>query len=446
MALGINIPSAAEPHLSPVMASDSLIAVADSTKNLLWGPYFGMLFSTVLVGTVGAQTWTYLHRNNDSAMLRATVIYLFIATVSSNCLDIATTFNYTIAHFGDAAAIDLIPRFVPHPSSIDLSIRPSTLRYFILELIISGIPVVIVDIFFASRIHHGEIRIYRFNDHRSMTDSHPLFPSEPNLLFPILYNRYHRPGRFLYFFPVISYPAVPDFAITKPSLWMRVSVTAGFLFNVPTRANLDSSWVKSPIFAQNLLRAFTALISSGAMYWAFRKSHVTTKRTKSILDKILQFTVTRGILLVVAQTVAALMFEFSPQNLRWMAFHMMLDKIYVITMLTMLNSRTELRKTLSALVTDSDFIRRSMSARRKTKNIIVVAQDPVGSTRNETNDQTNDKASVQLQLDPDVDLEGLQVHSGTKVAGIMVFQESISEVDYGGKVNKILFNNDDGPS
>ncbi|KAJ4484439.1 hypothetical protein C8R41DRAFT_839666 [Lentinula lateritia] len=115
-------------------------------------------------------------------------------------------------------------------------------------------------------------------------------------------------------------------------------VTTGFLFNVPTRLNLDSPWVKSPIFAQNILRACTALISSGAICWGYRSSQAMTRRTESVLQQILQFAVTRGILLVAAQIVAAIMFEVEPETLRWMIFHMMLDKIYVITMSEPLSS------------------------------------------------------------------------------------------------------------
>ncbi|KAF8828426.1 hypothetical protein HHX47_DHR4001082 [Lentinula edodes] len=91
-------------------------------------------------------------------------------------------------------------------------------------------------------------------------------------------------------------------------------VTAGFLFNAPTRLNLDSPWVKvtrtpispvralfdmvkSPIFAQNILRACTALISSGAICWGYRSSQAMTRRTESVLQQMLQFAVTRGVLL-----------------------------------------------------------------------------------------------------------------------------------------------------
>ncbi|GAW09736.1 hypothetical protein LENED_011921 [Lentinula edodes] len=218
------------------MAS-SHISIADgSERRLLRGPFFGMLLSTILLGTVGAQMWFYLHQNQDGRLLRVTVAVLLVSVLASNCLDIATTFNYTVAHFGDTSAMDYLP------------------GYFVAELVLSGVSVFVVDIFFASRI------------------------------------RRHSP------------------------------------------------WVKSPIFAQNILRACTALISSGAICWGYRSSQAMTRRTESVLQQILQFAVTRGVLLVAAQIVAAIMFEVEPETLRWMIFHMMLDKIYVITMSEPLSS------------------------------------------------------------------------------------------------------------
>ncbi|KAJ3906213.1 hypothetical protein F5879DRAFT_947007 [Lentinula edodes] len=236
------------------MAS-SHISIADgSERRLLRGPFFGMLLSTILLGTVGAQMWFYLHQNQDGRLLRATVAVLLVSVLASNCLDIATTFNYTVAHFGDTSAMDYLP------------------GYFVAELVLSGVSVFVVDIFFASRIRR-------------------------------LNQRY----RFISCIVVIM--AIAALACG--------CVTAGFLFNAPTRLNLDSPWVKSPIFAQNILRACTALISSGAICWGYRSSQAMTRRTESVLQQMLQFAVTRGVLLVAAQIVAAIMFEVEPETLRW---------------------------------------------------------------------------------------------------------------------------------
>ncbi|KIK50113.1 hypothetical protein GYMLUDRAFT_101347 [Collybiopsis luxurians FD-317 M1] len=352
--------------------SSSLSPVSDGqAPSLLWGPFFGMLLSAVLVGTVGAQAWTYFHRNSDSVLLRATVVVLFNFVLVSNCLDIATTFNYTISHFEDPAAIDQLP------------------RYFIVELVVSGIPVFIVDVFFASRIHH--------------------------------LNRGYS---------CLSYIIV----ITALTAFACGCVPAGFLFNVPTRINLSSTWVKSPFCAQNVLRAFTALISSGAICWAYRGNLAKTKRTKSVLQSIIQFTVTRGILLSVVQIMVAVMFEVAPQTLRWVIFHMMLDKIYVITMLTMLNSRANFRETLSVPITDSDFLRRSLSASKKMKNITIIARNSMQLQANDPNDQVPSQVDyqqgnlVKAESDSDIDLQSLR--SG-QLAGILVSHEKITAIDYG---------------
>ncbi|KAJ3806748.1 hypothetical protein F5876DRAFT_80379 [Lentinula aff. lateritia] len=222
-------------------------------------------------------------------------------------------------------------------------------------------------------------------------------------------------------------------------------VTTGFLFNVPTRLNLDSPWVKvtrtpispvralfdmvkSPIFAQNILRACTALISSGAICWGYRSTQAMTRRTESVLQRILQFAVTRGILLVAAQIVAAIMFEVEPETLRWMIFHMMLDKIYVITMMTMLNSRGSFRETLALPVTDSDFLRRS-SSNKRMRNVAMPLQSPLDVIHHPNRAQAQPSTMESApELEIDIDLDSLQ--SG-KLSGILVSREMITAIDYG---------------
>ncbi|KAE9407540.1 hypothetical protein BT96DRAFT_971240 [Gymnopus androsaceus JB14] len=340
------------------MASSS--SVHGSPEILLSGPFFGMLLSAINVGIVGTQTWTYFHRNNqDSVSLKLTVAILFLFILTTNCLNIATTFDYTISHFG--LLIDQLP------------------RYFIAELVVSGIPVFIVDVFFASRIYY--------------------------------LNRCYR---------IIACTIV----IMAVAAFASGCVTAGFLFQVLTRESLDSWRVKSPIFTQNILRACTALISSTSICWVYRSSQATTKRTKSVLQKIVHFTVTRGILLAVAQVTAAVMFMSEPQTLHWMIPHMMLDKIYVITMLAMLNTRANCRQKLSLPVTTSDFLRRSTSNSR-SKNITFISnsiQATIGTSFN----LSHSEPSMQ-QSDSEIDLESIR---SAPLSGILVSQEKITAVDY----------------
>jgi len=204
-------------------------------------------------------------------------------------------------------------------------------------------------------------------------------------------------------------------------------VTSGFLFNVPTRQNLSSSWVKSPISAQNILRACSALTGSGTICWAFRKSLAQTKRTQSVLQDIVNFTVTRGILLVVIQTVAAVMFEVQPQTLRWMIFHMMLDKIYVITMLAMLNSRAKYRETLAHIVTDSaNFICCSLSNTQREKNAPIGGEIIQASHFEPHSEEFQSDAEHGLKSEIDLG----SIHSG-QVTGILVSQEKITAIDFG---------------
>ncbi|KAJ3911270.1 hypothetical protein F5877DRAFT_86222 [Lentinula edodes] len=209
-------------------------------------------------------------------------------------------------------------------------------------------------------------------------------------------------------------------------------VTAGFLFNAPTRLNLDSPWVKvtrtpispvralfdmvkSPIFAQNILRACTALISSGAICWGYRSSQAMTRRTESVLQQMLQFAVTRGVLLVAAQIVAAIMFEVEPETLRW------------------LNSRTSFRETLALPVTDSDFLRRSSSNKRMRNVAMAPLQSPLDVIHHPNHAQAQPSTMESPELEINIDLDSLQ--SG-KLSGILVSREMITAIDYGSPLPK----------
>ncbi|KAJ3880411.1 hypothetical protein F5051DRAFT_163332 [Lentinula edodes] len=278
--------------------------------------------------------------------------------------------------------------------------------YFVAELVLSGVSVFVVDIFFASRIRRREHLFYC---------SHSL-----DLLSFSVNQRY----RFISCIVVIM--AIAALACG--------CVTTGFLFNAPTRLNLDSPWVKSPIFAQNILRACTALISSGAICWGYRSSQAMTRRTESVLQQILQFAVTRGVLLVAAQIVAAIMFEVEPETLRWMIFHMMLDKIYVITMMTMLNSRASFRETLALPVTDSDFLRRSSSNKRMRNVAMAPLQSPLDVIHHPNHAQAQPSTMESApELEINIDLDSLQ--SG-KLSGILVSREMITAIDYGSPLPK----------
>ncbi|KAJ3864305.1 MAG: hypothetical protein NXY57DRAFT_963279 [Lentinula lateritia] len=102
------------------MAS-SHISIADgSERRLLRGPFFGMLLSTMRPNVVlpaSKSGWSTTQGDGGSSPVRGCGKDIYydlrrqrsVSVLASNCLDIATTFNYTVAHFGDTSAMDYLP-------------------------------------------------------------------------------------------------------------------------------------------------------------------------------------------------------------------------------------------------------------------------------------------------------------------------------------------------
>ncbi|KAJ4476058.1 hypothetical protein C8J55DRAFT_122641 [Lentinula edodes] len=115
-----------------------------------------------------------------------------------------------------------------------------------------------------------------------------------------------------------------------------------------------------------------------------------------------------------------------------MIFHMMLDKIYVITMMTMLNSRASFRETLALPVTDFDFLPRSSSNKRMRNVAMAPLQSPLDVIHHPNHAHQPSTMEVR-KLEINIDLDNLQ--SG-KLSGILVSREMITTIDYGSPLPK----------
>ncbi|KAF4618906.1 hypothetical protein D9613_010116 [Agrocybe pediades] len=76
--------------------------------------------------------------------------------------------------------------------------------------------------------------------------------------------------------------------------------------------------------------------------WNFIKarSQSQVKRTQGILQTLLTFVVARGLLITLTDTAFLILWLINDTNLNWMPIHLSLSKIYVISMIALLNART----------------------------------------------------------------------------------------------------------
>ncbi|KAI3606306.1 hypothetical protein WG66_009587 [Moniliophthora roreri] len=114
-----------------------------------------------------------------------------------------------------------------------------------------------------------------------------------------------------------------------------------------------------------------------ALLWSFRHSRTGFKKTDGLLQKLLQYTVTRGVLMTLLQSCLLIVYLSQPGSLSWTALYYCESKLYVITMLAMLNSRASLRGDNPAVVTVSS------GAIQTTQSGTNPSQDTAGSSTND---------------------------------------------------------------
>ncbi|KAF5350336.1 hypothetical protein D9758_012791 [Tetrapyrgos nigripes] len=124
--------------------------------------------------------------------------------------------------------------------------------------------------------------------------------------------------------------------------------------------------IKVKIALEASFAAVADILATIQLSWTFHQSRTGTHRTDTLVEKLLAYTVTRGLFVTIAQILFIIMFVVDTERLTWTAFYYILTKIYVITMLAILNSRQSLRDTIGSHVTQDpnmDFAMRSAISR-----------------------------------------------------------------------------------
>ncbi|THU87899.1 hypothetical protein K435DRAFT_680905, partial [Dendrothele bispora CBS 962.96] len=80
------------------------------------------------------------------------------------------------------------------------------------------------------------------------------------------------------------------------------------------------------------LSALSDVITTVALSWTFTFSRTGFKRTDTLLQKLLQYAVTRGLFVTLVQILLVITFLVDPAKLWWTPFHLSLSKVYVVTM------------------------------------------------------------------------------------------------------------------
>uniref|UniRef100_A0A0W0FTH2 Transmembrane protein n=1 Tax=Moniliophthora roreri TaxID=221103 RepID=A0A0W0FTH2_MONRR len=97
--------------------------------------YYGFVVTSILFGITIVQVWVYILSNNDPWPLRLLVAILFLGDLSTTILINNLIHDLLIVHFGDLLQFTVVPSVV------------------VAELIVTGLIVCTMELFFASRIY-----------------------------------------------------------------------------------------------------------------------------------------------------------------------------------------------------------------------------------------------------------------------------------------------------
>ncbi|OCB91320.1 hypothetical protein A7U60_g1439 [Sanghuangporus baumii] len=249
--------------------------------------YWGFALATVLLGVTVIQGFIYFKNyDDDKAPLKLLVALLIALDILSSALMAHVIFYYMIENYGNSSSL--------------ISSPPGT---FPVEWLVTAIVAFLTQIFYASQIYK-----LRRHSHRCIV-----------------------PFVAMIFFSVFAFLS-------------NVVATILIIILNYSKAVFSITILKSFTSIGNSFAAASDIIACCALCF-FLASHRTDigRNRIALVDTLIFYTVNRGILFCVAQLGNMIAYILAPTMLYWVPFHLCLSKLYVNSLLALLNSRHSLR-------------------------------------------------------------------------------------------------------
>ncbi|OCH92068.1 hypothetical protein OBBRIDRAFT_791700 [Obba rivulosa] len=256
--------------------------------------FIGTLFSLIFFGcTVAQTTFYYSNYPDDRLALKTLVAFLTILDVATLTLDIEYVWVLAVQNHANPAAIEILP------------------RSWIAEFFLASMTFFIVQLFFIHKIWtllSG--RPYRL-----------LLSLSVGLL------------SFLSFAGGVGVCSV-------------AAINQSFLFILPHE--------KVPGTVQQIASVLTDIYITISLCIILRRSQATFKQTQTLLSKLSTYAINRGMLSATIQLLhyATYVATYHSTSFIWMIFHIPGSKVYVNSLLAMLNVRHNLRDVHSSPALD----------------------------------------------------------------------------------------------
>ncbi|KAF9556135.1 hypothetical protein CPC08DRAFT_752695 [Agrocybe pediades] len=241
--------------------------------------FVGFIISTVLMGVTLLQAWNYALTNNDGWGMRMLVLLLVALDIATTSNNVVVVHTYLIENFGDIFEL------------------ASASAGFAIALGLTVTIVYMVQLFFASRVY--------LLDQRKVLLAGAIAGIATLGLVSTMYT-------------VSVTEKYKDFAdVTMTPI--RVSAMLGH--GLVTVADI----ITTVVLSKNFMRA---------------RSESGISQTVNILERLLAAIVARGALVTVVNGLLFLLYFLHPIKLYWIAIQLSQPKLYIITLIAMLNART----------------------------------------------------------------------------------------------------------
>ncbi|KAJ7598982.1 hypothetical protein C8J56DRAFT_915580 [Mycena floridula] len=246
-------------------------------------PFWGVLVSIAMMGITIMQAFRYFNTKYDAWFFRLFVAIVIALDFGNVALDAAVLRYYLIENYGNPSAF------------LALS------SYLSLESMMTAIIVFLVHLFFASRVYQLTARNWYITGFILMTAT--------------------------------------------------CALVAGLLKSVATLhdSNVDHLSSKAMVI-EVVLRALSAALCdvtvTVVLYRALRESQsgTATRSRRNNIQTLLNFIMTRGVLVTVTQLTLLILYAFDAQKMYWSTIHFTLTRFYVISLVSMLNARKEFKQ------------------------------------------------------------------------------------------------------
>ncbi|KAI3609203.1 hypothetical protein WG66_010588 [Moniliophthora roreri] len=285
-------------NISLVQAADSLSQSELSSLSLgidlsaeFDALYYGFLIPTILFGVTVVQIWTYASSNKDPWYLRLLIAILFLMDLSTTVLMNQQIHDYFVVNFGN---ILVFTQFGP---------------VIVIEVIVTGLVMCTVELFFASRI-------YKLGRVPKIVPA--CIVSALNMLL------------IIFAYSGTDLQVFCSLAALVPTIVGAVDQTKN-----NSVAHFASPAVMIEYGLASGLSTLADILASVTLSWSLKGSATGFKETDTLLQRLFQYFVARGLLVAVIHLCFTVTFLIDPLKLTWVPFHLCLSKLYVISIISL---------------------------------------------------------------------------------------------------------------